>query len=198
MTAFGLTSSAIGTTSLIAALCASAFAGALLLYRRHQSQRSRLVGAIDNMSQGLCMFDAQTRVVVVNSRYIEMYGLSPEIVKPGLPLRDLIQHRKDTGLFTGDVEAYSKNIIESMRAGRSVGLYVQASDGRIALVKNHSLPGGGWLSTHEEFTEQRRAEEERAAIHNQEKRRRVVDAAIASFRPLAERLLGSVSECAVA
>ncbi len=198
MTAFGLTSSAIGATSLIAALCASAFAGALLLYRRRQSQSGRLVGAIDNMSQGLCMFDAQTRIVVVNSRYIEMYGLSPEIVKLGVPLRELIQHRKDTGLFTGDVEAYSKNIIESMRAGKSVGLYVQASDGRIVLAKNHSLPGGGWLSTHEDVTEQRRAEEERAAIHDQERRRRVVDAAIASFRPLAEQLLGSVSECAVA
>ena len=65
MTSFGLTSSAIGNAGLIAALCASAFAGALLLYRRRQGQASRLVGAIDNMSQGLCMFDAQTRIVVV-------------------------------------------------------------------------------------------------------------------------------------
>ncbi len=119
-------------------------------------------------------------------------------MKPGVPLRELIQHRKDTGLFTGDVDAYCKNIIANMRAGKHAGLYVQASDGRIVLAKNHPMPGGGWLSTHEDVTEQRRAEEERAAIHDQEKRRRVIDAAIASFRPLAEQLLGSVSECAVA
>ncbi len=66
------------------------------------------------------------------------------------------------------------------------------------LAKNHPLQGGGWLSTHEDVTEQRRAEEERAVIHDQERQRRVVDAAITSFRPLAERLLGSVSECAAA
>jgi methyl-accepting chemotaxis protein len=198
MTSFGLTSSALGNAGLIAALCAGAFAGALLLYRRRQNQASRLVGAIDNMSQGLCMFDAQTRIVVVNSRYIEMYGLSPEVVKLGLPMRELIQHRKDTGLFTGDVDAYSKNIIDKMRAGEQAGVYVPASDGRIVLAKNRPMPGGGWLSTHEDVTEQRRAEEERAAIHDQDRRRGVVDAAIASFRPLAERLLGGVGECAIA
>ncbi len=80
MISFGLTS--FGNAGLIATLCAGAFIGALLLHRRRQSQGGRLVGAIDNMSQGLCMFDAQTCIVVVNSRYIEMYGLSPAIVKP--------------------------------------------------------------------------------------------------------------------
>jgi len=198
MPAFALPFSVIGNTSLTAALCAGAFAAALLIYRRSESQSRRLFGAVDNMSQGLCMFDAQTRIVVVNSRYIEMYGLSPEVVKPGVPLRELIQHRKNTGLFTGDVDAYCKNILANMRAGKHAGLFVQASDGRIVLAKNHPMPGGGWLSTHEDVTEQRRAEEERAAIHDQEKRRRVIDAAIASFRPLAEQLLGGVSECAIA
>jgi methyl-accepting chemotaxis protein len=188
----------MNSTVLIAALCMAALVAALIVYRRRDSERTGLISAIDNMSQGLCMFDAQTCIVVVNSRYIDMYALSPEVVKPGVPLRELIQHRKDTGLFTGDVDEYCKVIIANMRAGKHAGLYVQASDGRVVLAKNHPMPGGGWISTHEDVTEQRRAEEERATIHDQERRRRVIDGAIASFRPLAERLLGSVSECATA
>ncbi len=197
MTPFGLPSGALGD-AVLAALCAGALGLVLLVYRRMRMQNRHLVTAVDNMSQGLCMFDAQTRISVVNSRYIEMYALSPDIVKPGLPLRGLIQHRKDTGLFTGDVEDYCQRILDTMREGKDIGLYVQASDGRVILAKNHPMPGGGWVSTHEDVTEQRRAEEERAAANDQEKRRASVDAAIASFRPLVERLLGGVGECASA
>jgi methyl-accepting chemotaxis protein len=75
---------------------------------------------------------------------------------------------------------------------------VQASDGRIVHAKNEPMPGGGWVSTHEDVTEQRRAEEERAAIRDQEKRRAIIDEAIASFRPLVERLLTSVRDSATA
>ncbi len=144
------------------------------------------------------MFDAQTNIVVVNSRYIEMYALSPEIVRPGCSLRALIQHRKDTGLFAGDVDAYCRKIVDGIRTGKSYPLYVQARDGRIVLAKNEPLSSGGWVSTHEDVTEQRRAEEERAAIADQEQHRAAIEAAIASFRPLSERLLGSVSDSAAA
>src|ERR1041385_413516 len=152
------------------------------------------------MSQGLCMFDAEARIVVVNRHYIEMYALSPEVVRTGCTLRQLIQHRKDTGLFSGDVDAYCQKIIDGIRAGggKKYAAYVPASDGRIVLAKNDPMPNGGWISTHEDVTEQRRAEEERAATQDQEKRRTIVDNAIASFRPLAAQLLGGVSECAAA
>jgi hypothetical protein len=189
---------AVGHATLIAVLCIAALAAAFVAYRRLNTQNSRLSDALDNMSQGLNMFDAQSRIVLVNRRYIEMYALSPQVVRPGLTLRELIQHRKDTGLFTGDVDSYCANILESMRTGKSDGVYVPASDGRIVLAKNLKLPNGGWLSTHEDVTEQRRAEEERAVIREQEQRRATVDAGIASFRPHAESLLSSVSDSAAA
>ncbi len=179
---------------LAAALCIVALAATGVIYRRRQAGNSRMIDALDNMSQGLCMFDAKTRIVVVNSRYLEMYSLSPEVVKPGCTLKQLIRHRKDTGLFTGDVDSYCEQIVEDMRAGKSGGIYVQASDGRIVLAKNVPLKGGGWLSTHEDVTEQRRAEQERAAAEGEEQRRGVIDAGIASFRPRAETLLSSVSD----
>jgi methyl-accepting chemotaxis protein len=186
--------SAVGHVMLAAALCIAALAATGVLYRRQRASNSRLTDAIDNMSQGLCMFDAKTRIVVVNRRYIDMYALSPEVVRPGITLKQLIQHRKDTGLFTGDVDAYCQGIIDGMPTGKSTGLYVQASDGRIVFAKNEKLPGGGWVSTHEDVTEQRRAEQERAAGREQEQRRSLIEAGITSFRPRAETLLSSVSD----
>jgi len=192
-----LPSTAAGQTVLVACLIIAVLCLVAVLHRRLQAQNHRLGNAIDNMSQGLCMFDAQARIVVCNSRYIEMYKLSPQVVRPGCTLRELIQHRKDTGLFSGDVDAYCTTILEGVSKG-SKGIYVQASDGRIVLAKNEPLPGGGWVSTHEDVTEQRRAEEERSAIRDQERRRSIIDTAIGAFRPQVEALLTSVSDSATA
>ena len=187
-----------GQALLLAALGIAMLALVGLLYSRFAAQNRRLSTALDNMSQGLCMFDAQGRISLFNRQYIEMYKLSRQIVRPGCSMHDLIQHRKDTGLFTGDVVTYCRDVIDRMVNGTSSQVYVRASDGRIVLAKNEPLLGGGWVSTHADVTEQRRAEQERAAINNQEQRRTAIDAAIASFRPLVEKLLSSVSGSATA
>jgi len=190
-------STVAGQALLLAALGIAALASVSVWYRRLVVQNRRLSNALDNMTQGLCMFDAQGRVVLTNRRYIGMYNLSPEIVRPGCSLRELMQHRKETGLFSGDIEAYCRRIFENIDNGQSTQFYVQSSDGRIVLAKNEPLPGGGWVSTHADVTEQRRAEQERAASQEQEQRRAAIDAAIASFRPQAEKLLSSVSGSAI-
>ena len=160
-----------GQTLLLATLGIAALALVGVWHRRLVVQNRRLSNALDNMTQGLCMFDAQSRVVLCNRRYIGMYNLSPEIVRPGCSLQELMQHRKETGLFSGDVVAYCRQIIENVSKGQSAQFYVQSSDGRIVLAKNEPLPSGGWVSTHADVTEQRRAEQERAASQEQEQRR---------------------------
>lgn len=166
-----------GQALLLASICIATLVLAGVSHRRLHVKNRRLLNAIDNMSQGLNMFDAQGHIVLLNRRYLEMYKLSPEIVKPGCSLRELIQHRKETGLFSGDVESYSRKILDEMTSGdgKSHAHYVQASDGRIVLAKNEPLADGGWVSTHEDVTEQRHAEQERAAIRDQEKRRATID-----------------------
>ena len=183
---------------LLAASCIAALAAAVMLQRRQSSRFRRLSDAVDNMSQGLNVFDGQGRITLLNRRYLDMYSLSPDIVKPGCSLTQLLQHRKDTGLFKGDVEPYCRKIMEEMTQGKEMFHYVTASDGRIVLAKNQPLPGGGWVSTHEDVTEQRSAEQERAAIRGQEERRTTIDAAITTFRPQVEKLLSSVSSSASA
>ena len=198
MLPFNLPSTAGGYAVLLVGLSVVALGIAGVVHRRLRAQNQRLADALDNMSQGLCMFDTHGRIVVVNCRYIEMYKLSAAIVRAGCTLHQLIQHRKDTGLLKGDVASYCKKILDGIRDGNAASFYVQASDGRIVLAKNEPLAGGGWVSTHEDITEQRKAEEERAAIRDQEQRRRAIDRAIAAFRPQVEALLSSVSDSATA
>lgn len=182
-----------GQVTLLAGQCIVALAFVAVLHRRSVNKNRGVLNAIDNMSQGLCTFDKHDRLVVRNRRYIDMYKLSPDIVKPGCTLRELIQHRKDTGGYSGDVDTYCQKIIASLSETQKNGFYVDASDGRTVLVKNSRLADGGWVATHEDVTEQRHAEEEKAAIRSKEERRATVDDAIASFRPTMEQLLSSVN-----
>src|ERR1700694_6143469 len=71
-----------------------------------QAQNPRFDIAINNMTQGLLLYDSSERLIVSNRRYIEMYGLSSDVVKPGLGFRDLIAYRKETGSFKGDVDGF--------------------------------------------------------------------------------------------
>ena len=98
-----LPSTAAGQAILFAGVCVAALALAGAFHRRLRLTNTRLLSAINNMSQGLNMFDAQGRIILLNRRYLEMYKLSPDVVKVGCSLQQLIQHRKETGLFSGDV-----------------------------------------------------------------------------------------------
>ena len=93
-------------------------AGALVCARTRATVHS-LTDAFDHMSQGLCMFDAAGRIVICNQPFLRMYRLSPEVVKPGCTLRALIEHRRQTGLFTGDPAQYARRSWPASRPAKS-------------------------------------------------------------------------------
>ena len=166
--------------------------------RRVREQNMRLAAALDNMSQGLGMFDDSARLILVNDRYRQMYGLSPEEAKPGCTLRELFDHRTRVGTFTGDLDAYLADVLRELRAGKSMDRVLEMDDGRVYAISNRPLPGGGWVSTHQDITDQRRQDKERDRMAAQEQRRTAVDAAIAAFRQRAETMLRTVGDNAVA
>jgi methyl-accepting chemotaxis protein len=183
----------------------TAFAGALLLaaalayaFYLSRRQNARLTAALNNMSTGLCMFDASARIAVVNQRYVDMYKLSPHVVRPGCTLRELLEHRKSTGLFTGDVDKYYRDILDSVAQGKTSTWRVQTGDGRWVHAVNLAMPGGGWVTTHEDITEQHQLERQRDEMATQQQRRAAIDAAIVAFRGRMDSLLGSVSSSAEA
>ena len=84
--------------------------------QRKLSEKSQhLDTAINNMTQGLLLFDSSGRLVICNQQYIDMFGVSPDIVKPGCHLRDLIRHRQELGSFVGDVDAYCARFLDPKR-----------------------------------------------------------------------------------
>jgi methyl-accepting chemotaxis protein len=155
----------------------------IVTMRHSRRQREQLEAALNNMNQGLCMFDGATRIVVFNQRYLEMYKLSSE-------------HRKETGLFTGDIDQYCRKILDSMAGGKISTLYVNAADGRIIQAVNRPKPGGGWVSTHEDVTERQRLEKVHNEMAVREERRASLESAISSFRRRIEALLLTVGQSA--
>ncbi len=120
-------------------------------------EKNRLATAINNMTQGLLLFDAHACVVVCNQRYLDMYGLSGDVIVPGLSFWGVIKHRKDTGSFVGNIDDYVNTIMRDV--GRSHTQFMQTSDGRSIQISSHPVTDGGWVATHEDITERRQAEE---------------------------------------
>jgi len=128
----------------------------------HRVQMERLNQQFDvalkHMSQGLCMFDGEQRVVICNERYLTMYGLTTEQVKPGTTLRQIAEYRIANGIYgEGSAEAYIKERSAPVTAASDK--VQQLSDGRSISISRRPMPGGGWVTTHEDITEQRRAAE---------------------------------------
>ena len=126
--------------------------------RRLTLEKQRLDKAINNMTQGLLLFDSSERLVVCNNRYIEMYGLSPRIIKPGATFVEILEHRQETGSFVGDVHQYIATTLRDI--GRKKVTIIETPDGRWVQIVNEPLADGGWVATHEDITERRRAEQQ--------------------------------------
>ena len=125
-----------------------------------REQSLRFDVALNNMSQGLVMFDASSKLVVSNTRFLEIYGLSPDVVKPGLTLLDLLKHRKERGSFGGDPDEYYAKLLNQIAKRTLSKQHVATPAGRIIQIVNQPMPDGGWVATHEDITEKIQAENE--------------------------------------
>lgn len=121
------------------------------------AERQHLDAALNNMSQGLAMFDREQRLIISNERYARLYGLSLEQVKPGTPLSQIVEDRIARGIFAFDnPEQYRRERLTPVTAA-SHHVY-EMSDGRAIAVMREPMLNGGWVATHEDITERRRVE----------------------------------------
>ena len=124
-----------------------------------EMQNLRFDAALNNMSQGLCMFDGKHELVVCNTPYAKMYGLPEELTKPGTSFHAIMDRRIANGLHIGkSVDEYMRDVIECMVDDRPIAKMAELSDGRAVSIKQRRMPDGGWISTHEDITEIRRIE----------------------------------------
>ena len=115
--------------------------------------------AINNMSQGLCFFDSDHRLIVCNDRFVSMYDIAPERVSPGMSLIEIVDLRFEAGSFPAmtrdEYLRWRTNVAVSNEAKDSV---VELMNGRTFKIRHRPMPGGGWVATHEDITEQRQSE----------------------------------------
>jgi diguanylate cyclase (GGDEF)-like protein len=127
---------------------------------RLQAQNIRFDAALNNMSQGLVMFDSNERIVVCNDRYIEMYDLPGEIVKPGCPLIEVLRLRHASGAVDRDPEELRAQVLAGIAQNSGAAFAFDMTDGRTVSIATCAMADGGWVATHEDITERRRAEAE--------------------------------------
>ena len=119
----------------------------------------RFDAALSNMSQGLVLFDAADRLQVVNRRFVEMFHLPAERVRPGISFYELVEMSVAAGNHSGRtlVEVFAER--QSAIARRKSGThFLGLNAGRVVAISQEPLPDGGWVGTYEDITERRRSE----------------------------------------
>jgi diguanylate cyclase (GGDEF)-like protein/PAS domain S-box-containing protein len=122
-------------------------------------QSMRLNAAVENMTQGLCMFDKRGRLVVCNDIYTKMYNLPPDLVRPGALYSDIIAHRFESKLVKGDAEN-QRVALSAMFDTQKTSRIDEHTNGRLVRITRQALQNGGWVSTHDDITDQQRAARE--------------------------------------
>jgi methyl-accepting chemotaxis protein len=182
---------------IVAAILAMATTG-LVLARKLRLHNRRMRVAVNNMSQGLCMFDRNDRLVLCNQRYLDLYHIPEDVAKPGVTLISLLEYRRSTKSLSIEIEVYRSNLKASLAQDQATTTEVTSGDGRLICVINRPMAGGGWVATHEDITERRDAARERVTMQEQQGRRTMIEQAILAFRQRVEDHLHIVADGAIA
>ncbi|MBL4695583.1 MAG: PAS-domain containing protein [Rhizobiaceae bacterium] len=133
-----------------------------------KDQNEKFDTALSNISQGLCMFDGDKTLIVSNECYATIFGLAPEMIKPGMHLSEIIKLRIEHGSFVGEnPKDYISRADEWITSLFDVDEVHQLTDGRYIKILFHPMADGGWLSTQEDVTERTEARMAIALQNNQ-------------------------------
>jgi PAS domain-containing protein len=117
-------------------------------------EHDRFAVALQNMRQGLAIYDAEQRLVDCNDRFASLYGLSPDSVKPGMSLKEMVDLRIANGVYAGDdPDAYLAERLDWASRRKRERKVHHLNNGRIIEITRETLPDGGWMALHEDITE---------------------------------------------
>ena len=164
-----LLSSALGASSARVVM-SSAIAGAdialgdvLSMLDQHTQaerfDRHMLQSMLENIEQGISVVDHEQNLVAWNSAYTEMFAYPEQLVKLGAPISTLIQHNIETGWIEGDPDKEADRRIAHIKTGRHHMYERRNPDGRYLRIVGNPMPGGGYVTTFTDITEDKRREE---------------------------------------
>jgi PAS domain S-box-containing protein len=125
---------------------------------KYHAKKWQLDAAVNNMAQGLVMLDSGGIVMVVNDQFRKMYRL-PSDIQVGNSLSDILLCTAENGLFTGDVATYTAEVAARIAKRVPSTHETELADGRIIRVNWRPMDGGGWVSTHDDCTSERRMQQ---------------------------------------
>ncbi len=131
------------------------------LSRELEVANRHLSVALGSMSQGLCFFDREGRLLLANERYARIYDLNPEQLRPGTSFADIVALRFAAGagpLGTSEEQYLQWRERHHRASGPSLAVF-ELSNGRLVEIQSQPMPGGGWVATHEDITARRGAEQ---------------------------------------
>lgn len=123
------------------------------------TQNARFDAALNNMSQALCMVDANQRLIVCNIRFLELFGLSTGVVQAGRRVADVFRAMSATSRYDPQLIEAIRIEQQSLVFAHKPGRFLQEIENGPALAVSHQpMTGGGWVATYEDVTERRHAE----------------------------------------
>ncbi|MBV9455991.1 MAG: EAL domain-containing protein, partial [Bradyrhizobium sp.] len=119
-------------------------------------QKILLDTALENMSQGLCMFDVHGRIQLFNKNYTTMTGRS-DLDLRGRSLFDVLEELKAAGRWEGEPGEFVAKLVADAQAGKGATRTVH-QQGRTIRIVDQPMKGGGWVATFEDITEWEQAQ----------------------------------------
>jgi diguanylate cyclase (GGDEF)-like protein/PAS domain S-box-containing protein len=150
------------TFGLLTAVVVSVFVlGTILLMMQARTLARKtgiLEATLENMTHGLCMFDASEKLTISNRRFAEMYGLSEGQTTPGTTLRFILESIV-AGRGQKAAQEYIDRRIEAVTRNQPHSAVNELQDGRVISVTTQPIAEGGWVAIHQDITDRRRDEE---------------------------------------
>ncbi|WP_266169074.1 hybrid sensor histidine kinase/response regulator [Dyella subtropica] len=119
-----------------------------------------LEAALENMSQGICVVDAELRLVAWNRQYASLFGYPSALLQVGRPVADLTRYNIERGMIgAGELESRVQRRLTHMRAGTRHLSERRLPDGTVVEIRGNPMPGGGFVATFTDVTAFRQAED---------------------------------------
>ncbi|WP_108445090.1 hybrid sensor histidine kinase/response regulator [Halomonas denitrificans] len=122
--------------------------------------RALLQATIENINQGISVVDQNLRLVVWNQRYLELFRFPDHLIRVGAPMDKIFRYNAHNGEYgPGDPEEHVRLLIDNIREGQPHRYVRYRQDGSVLEVQGNPMPGGGFVYTYQDITQQKRIEE---------------------------------------
>lgn len=122
--------------------------------------RALLQATIENVSQGISVVDHNLRLVVWNQHYLDLFNFPDNLIRVGEPIENIFRFNAQNGEYgLGDPQDQIQQLLDNIRYGEPHRYVRYRKDGSVLDVEGNPMPGGGFVYTYQDITQQKQTEE---------------------------------------